>query len=60
MRHARRAHRPRRLYARLYEEWFGSGAVQALCSDGIVLGDGRCVRPALRAEAARPAVTVPG
>jgi ATP-binding cassette subfamily B protein len=34
------------LYARLYEEQFGSGAVQAFCSDGIVLADGRCVRPA--------------
>jgi ATP-binding cassette subfamily B protein len=34
------------LYARLYEEQFGSGTVQAFCSDGIVLSDGRCVRPA--------------
>jgi ATP-binding cassette subfamily B protein len=34
------------LYARLYEEQFGAGAVQAFCSDGIVLADGRCVRPA--------------
>jgi ATP-binding cassette, subfamily B, bacterial len=33
------------LYARLYEEQFGAGAVQAFCADGIVLGDGRCVRP---------------
>jgi ATP-binding cassette, subfamily B, bacterial len=33
------------LYARLYAEQFGSGAVQAFCSDGIVLADGRCVRP---------------
>ncbi len=39
------------LYARLYEEQFGAGAVQAFCSDGIVLADGRCVRPAM-AEAA--------
>jgi ATP-binding cassette subfamily B protein len=38
------------LYARLYEEQFGSGAVQAFCSDGIVLADGRCVRPAMAAE----------
>jgi ATP-binding cassette subfamily B protein len=35
------------LYARLYEEQFGAGAVQAFCSDGIVLADGRCVRPAM-------------
>jgi ATP-binding cassette, subfamily B, bacterial len=35
----------RGLYARLYEEQFGSGAVEAFCSDGIVLADGRCVRP---------------
>ncbi len=35
------------LYARLYEQQFGFGAVQAFCSDGIVLADGRCVRPAI-------------
>jgi ATP-binding cassette subfamily B protein len=40
------------LYARLYEEQFGSGAVQCFCSDGIVLGDGRCVRPAMKEGAA--------
>jgi len=34
------------LYARLYEEQFGAGSVQAFCSDGVVLADGRCVRPA--------------
>jgi ATP-binding cassette subfamily B protein len=33
------------LYARLYEEQFGAGAVQAFCSDGVVLADGRCVKP---------------
>ncbi len=33
------------LYARLYEEQFGAGSVQAFCSDGVVLADGRCVRP---------------
>jgi len=48
------------LYARLYEEQFGSGAVQAFCSDGVVLADGRCVRPALRDEAAQQTVTIPG
>ena len=41
----------RGLYARLYEEQFGSGAVQAFCSDGIVLADGRCVRPATTSAA---------
>jgi ATP-binding cassette subfamily B protein len=35
------------LYARLYEEQFGAGTVQAFCSDGVVLANGRCVRPAL-------------
>src|SRR4051812_11168855 len=48
------------LYARLYAEQFGAGAVQAFCSDGVVLSDGRCVRPALGDHAARPALTVPG
>jgi ATP-binding cassette, subfamily B, bacterial len=42
------------LYARLYEEQFGSGAVQAFCSDGIVLADGRCVRPAVPEAAGHP------
>jgi len=42
------------LYARLYEEQFGSGAVQAFCRDGIVLADGRCVRPAVPEETADP------
>jgi ATP-binding cassette subfamily B protein len=40
------------LYARLYEEQFGAGTVQAFCSDGIVLADGRCVRPAMAAAGA--------
>jgi len=44
------------LYARLYEEQFGSGAVQAFCSDGIVLADGRCVRPATSSAQQPPAV----
>jgi ATP-binding cassette subfamily B protein len=43
------------LYARLYEEQFGSGAVQAFCSDGIVLADGRCVRPAISSAQQPPA-----
>jgi ATP-binding cassette, subfamily B, bacterial len=39
------------VYARLYEEQFGSGAVEAFCSDGVVLADGRCVRPAAPSSA---------
>jgi ATP-binding cassette, subfamily B, bacterial len=42
------------LYARLYEEQFGAGTVQAFCSDGIVLADGRCVRPAMPSGATEP------
>jgi ATP-binding cassette, subfamily B, bacterial len=33
------------IYARLYEQQFGAGAVEAHCRDGVVLGDGREVRP---------------
>jgi ATP-binding cassette, subfamily B, bacterial len=44
------------LYARLYEEQFGSGTVQAFCSDGIVLADGRCIRPATSSAQPPPAV----
>src|SRR4051794_24859095 len=47
------------LYAKLYQEQFGAGAVQAFCADGIVLADGRCVRPALSGQQARRASTVP-
>jgi ATP-binding cassette subfamily B protein len=42
------------LYARLYEEQFGAGAVQAFCADGVVLADGRCVRPALGGQNGSP------
>jgi ATP-binding cassette subfamily B protein len=50
------------LYSRLYEEQFGAGAVQAFCSDGIVLADGRCVRPSMKDGAgdAEPALPVDG
>lgn len=41
----------RGLYMRLYEQQFGTGAIQAFCSDGIVLADGRRVRPAMAEEA---------
>jgi ATP-binding cassette, subfamily B, bacterial len=43
------------LYARLYEEQFGGGTVEAICSDGVVLADGRCVRP-IPAQAGKEAV----
>jgi ATP-binding cassette subfamily B protein len=33
------------LYARLYEEQFGGGAIEAYCDDGVVLADGRIARP---------------
>ena len=33
------------LYARLYDEQFGGGTVQARCEDGLVLADGTVVQP---------------
>ena len=42
------------LYARLYEEQFGAGAVEAFCADGVVLADGRCVRPSPPGRRERP------
>jgi ATP-binding cassette subfamily B protein len=33
------------LYARLYQEQFGDGAVEAHCSDGVILANGRPCRP---------------
>jgi ATP-binding cassette, subfamily B, bacterial len=33
------------LYARLYEEQFGEGLVEAHCSDGVILANGRPCRP---------------
>ena len=33
------------LYARLYEEQFGDGAIEAHCSDGVILAGGRACRP---------------
>jgi ATP-binding cassette subfamily B protein len=33
------------VYARLYEEQFGDGAIEAHCSDGVILADGRPCRP---------------
>jgi ATP-binding cassette subfamily B protein len=36
------------LYARLYEEQFGNGVVEAHCSDGVILADGHPCRPSSR------------
>jgi ATP-binding cassette subfamily B protein len=47
------------LYARLYEEQFGAGAIEAFCADGVVLSDGRCVRPALSGQQELPAPATP-
>ena len=33
------------LYARLYEEQFGNGLVEAHCSDGVILANGHPCRP---------------
>ena len=47
----RRARQPRELlahgglYARLYDEQFGGGEVEAHCRDGVVLASGRVARP---------------
>ena len=36
------------LYARLYEEQFGNGVVEAHCSDGVILANGQPCRPSTR------------
>ncbi len=36
------------VYARLYEEQFGDGVVEAHCSDGVILANGRPCRPSRR------------
>jgi len=36
------------LYARLYAEQFGDGAIEAHCSDGVILGNGRPCKPSAR------------
>ena len=41
------------LYARLYEEQFGNGVVEAHCSDGVILANGQPVPPVSTA-ASRP------
>jgi ATP-binding cassette subfamily B protein len=53
------------VYARLYEEQFGDGAVEAHCSDGVILANGRACRPSSQrtragAEAVALEATDPG
>ena len=45
------------LYARLYEEQFGNGVVEAHCSDGVILANGHPCRPSSRRP--RPGAEVP-
>ena len=45
------------LYARLYEEQFGDGLVEAHCSDGVILANGQPCRPSSRRP--RPGSQVP-
>jgi ATP-binding cassette subfamily B protein len=45
------------IYARLYEEQFGNGAVEAHCSDGVILANGHPCRPSSRRP--RPGAQVP-
>src|SRR4051794_22325322 len=45
------------LYARLYEEQFGNGAVEAHCSDGVILANGQPCRPS--SQRPRPDAQVP-
>jgi ATP-binding cassette subfamily B protein len=45
------------VYARLYEEQFGNGVVEAHCSDGVILANGHPCRPANRRP--RPDAYVP-
>ena len=45
------------LYARLYEEQFGNGVVEAHCSDGVILANGHPCRPS--SQRPRPGERVP-
>ena len=52
------------LYARLYEEQFGGGVVEAHCSDGVILANGHPCRPSSQrawrgAEVSAPEATEP-
>jgi ATP-binding cassette, subfamily B, bacterial len=40
------------VYARLYEEQFGNGVVEAHCSDGVILANGHPCRPSSRRQRA--------
>jgi ATP-binding cassette, subfamily B, bacterial len=44
------------LYARLYQEQFGDGAVEAHCSDGVILGNGQPCRPSSQRPSRREQV----
>jgi len=45
------------LYARLYEEQFGDGVIEAHCSDGVILANGQPCRPSSRRP--RPGAQLP-
>jgi ATP-binding cassette subfamily B protein len=45
------------LYARLYEEQFGNGLVEAHCNDGVILANGRPCRPS--SQRSRPPAQLP-
>jgi len=45
------------LYARLYQEQFGNGAIEAHCSDGVILANGQPCRPSSRRP--RPGAQIP-
>ena len=45
------------IYARLYEEQFGSGLVEAHCSDGVILANGQPCRPS--SQRPRPGTQLP-
>jgi ATP-binding cassette subfamily B protein len=44
----------RGLYARLYEEQFGNGTIEAHCADGVILANGRPCRPSSQQPGSRP------
>jgi ATP-binding cassette subfamily B protein len=47
------------LYARLYEEQFGDGMVEAHCSDGVILANGRPCRPSSQRQPVGAQVLAP-
>jgi ATP-binding cassette subfamily B protein len=46
------------LYARLYQEQFGDGMVEAHCSDGVILANGHACRPSSQRSQRGPQVPV--